>query len=847
MKSGESHAAFLDRLQLDLMKERDPVEMVRRTLRELGAHLGVDHATWGTFTPDGSALTVQEEFLDGRPTVLGTHRAEDYADAGTRDAMRAGKGTAVKDVAADPRTAARAGAFRRIDVRAFASEPLVTEHGLAALISITVREPHVWRPDEVQLLHDLAARLFPAVERARAEQALRESEAKYRGLFESIDEGFCVIEVIFDDAGKAVDYRFLEVNPSFESLTGIKDAPGKTIRQIVPELEEHWFELYGRVALTGVPERFENRAEQLGRWYEVHALRHGQPEDRRVAILFNDITARKQAEERLMRANHRLSFLSEAASGLLAAEDPVVFLALLFKWLSERLDVEACVYFIEEDEARLRLVLHHGIAEEATAGFRQLAFGQGICGKAAAERQPIILANVQASSDDMTVFARGLGFDAYACLPLVARGRLLGTLSFGTARRSRFEDEEISLFTSLADEVAMAVARQRAEAEQLRERALLRSLIDLLPDFIYVKDPDSRFLVANVACARYMGAASPDEILGHDDTEFYPAEVAAQFRADELQTIHGEPVIDKEETITGLDGIVRIVLTTKIPLRGPDGEVVGLVGTGRDISERKRAEKQIRQLNEELEIRVVERTAELEAANRELEAFSYSVSHDLRAPLRAVDGFSELLLEEHGPDLNEEARDYLRRVRAASQRMGQLIDAMLQLARVTRGEMHREPVDLSALARSISAELQESAPDRAVEWIIAPGQGARGDPRLLRALLENLLGNAWKYTGKRERACIEFGAIQRGGSREWFVRDNGVGFDMEYASHLFAPFRRLHTEREFEGVGIGLATVQRIVARHGGTIRAEAEPDQGAAFYFTLAPGNPGEVHSVNR
>lgn len=689
---------------------------------------------------------------------------------------------------------------------------------------------------------DMAERLFPAVERARAEQALRDSEAKYRGLFESIDEGFCVIEVIFDDAGKAVDYRFLEVNPSFEALTGIKDAPGKTMREIAPAHEEHWFEIFGRVALTGEPVRFENRAEQLGRWYDVHAQAHGRPGDRQVAILFSDISARKQAEEQLTRANRRLSFLSMAASGLLAAEDPVVFLSLLFQWLSERLDVETCVYFIEEDEVRLRLVLHHGIAEEATAGFRQLAFGQGVCGKAAAERKPIILANVLARSDEMTVLTRGLGFDAYACLPLVARGRLLGTLSFGTARRSRFEDEEIELFTSLADEVAMAVARQRAEAEQLRERALLRSLIDLLPDFIYVKDRDSRFLVANDACARYMGAATPDDLLGHDDTETYPPEVAAQFRADELQTLAGEPVIDKEETITGPDGITRIVLTTKIPLRGPDGEVVGLVGTGRDISERKRAEKRIRQLNEELEMRVSERTAELEAANRELEAFSYSVSHDLRAPLRAVDGFSELLLEDYGPELNEEARDYLRRVRAASQRMGQLIDAMLQLARVTRGEMLHEKVDLSSLARSISAELQESAPDRAVEWIIAPGQEARGDPRLLRALLENLLGNAWKYSAKRASARIEFGSIERDGGREWFVRDNGAGFDMEYAGRLFSPFQRLHAPAEFEGMGIGLATVQRIVTRHGGAIRVEAAPDQGAAFYFTLAPVNSAEV-----
>jgi len=232
---------------------------------------------------------------------------------------------------------------------------------------------------------------------------------------------------------------------------------------------------------------------------------------------------------------------------------------------------------------------------------------------------------------------------------------------------------------------------------------------------------------------------------------------------------------------------------------------------------------------------------ELEATNRELEAFSYSVSHDLRAPLRSIDGFSQILLEDYADELDEDGKDYLSRVRTASQRMGRLIDDLLGLSRVTRGTINRERVDLSALAEEVAEGLREARPERTVEFSAQQGLKVWGDPRLLRVALENLIGNAWKFTAKEPEARIEFGVDEklsvRGRVPVYYVRDNGAGFEMAYADKLFGAFQRLHAADEFEGTGIGLATVQRIVHRHGGRIWAESEVGRGATFYFTLRPG----------
>ena len=248
---------------------------------------------------------------------------------------------------------------------------------------------------------------------------------------------------------------------------------------------------------------------------------------------------------------------------------------------------------------------------------------------------------------------------------------------------------------------------------------------------------------------------------------------------------------------------------------------------------------EVLRLNAELEQRVQERTAQLEYTNQELEAFCYSVSHDLRAPLRSIDGFSQALLEDFPQNVPEEARRYLSRIRSSTQRMAQLIEDLLNLSRVSRAELQRQEVDVTEIARSVIAELRGRDPKRSVEVQVWDGMRANGDARLLRAALENLLGNAWKFSEKAAAARIEVGALTDRGVTTYFVRDNGAGFDMAYADKLFGAFQRLHSVNEYAGTGIGLATVQRIVHRHGGRIWADAKPGQGAVFFFTLGAGEP--------
>jgi PAS domain S-box-containing protein len=292
-----------------------------------------------------------------------------------------------------------------------------------------------------------------------------------------------------------------------------------------------------------------------------------------------------------------------------------------------------------------------------------------------------------------------------------------------------------------------------------------------------------------------------------------------------------------EERIMRPDGTIRHLVTRGHVEVDADGRVVRMTGSCADATEQKKAEAEIRSLNSELEARVAERTQQLQAANRELEAFSYAVSHDLRAPLRSIDGFSAILLEDYTDKLDEPGVGYLRRVRAATLRMSQLIDDILLLSRVTRSELHGERIDLTLIATEVAEGLRASAPSRLVTFEIAPGVVAQGDARLLRAALENLLGNAWKFTSHHTTARIEFGVLQEDGVPVYFVRDDGVGFDMRFRNELFRPFTRLHGSDGFEGTGVGLATVQRIIQRHGGRIWAEGAEERGATFYFTLHEG----------
>jgi len=348
-------------------------------------------------------------------------------------------------------------------------------------------------------------------------------------------------------------------------------------------------------------------------------------------------------------------------------------------------------------------------------------------------------------------------------------------------------------------------------------------------------DSNGAIVESNPAFGRIFGR-SDSTLRGHSLNEFLDEGATQPLVTSQMQAFdESGGVIRLTRTLRRGDGEVRHVHLTFAPVPNEPGIDVARLVQVEDVSERVRAEAAVQALNRTLEARVAARTRELSEANRELESFAYSVSHDLRAPLRGIEGFSRLLGERHAHGLDATGRDYLERVRRGTARMGELIDALLKLARIGRAEPEVAEVDLSALAAEVAAGLADADPGRNIDLRIEPGMRTRGDRTLLQNLLENLLGNAWKFTRGRDDARVEFCREPGGDGEAWFViRDNGAGFDPDYANKLFKPFQRLHSQDEFPGHGIGLASVKRIVERHGGEIRAEGSPGQGATFRFTL-------------
>ncbi len=380
----------------------------------------------------------------------------------------------------------------------------------------------------------------------------------------------------------------------------------------------------------------------------------------------------------------------------------------------------------------------------------------------------------------------------------------------------------------------------QSELEQSERR--YRSMASSVPVGIVQTDAEGRCLYANEAAAELLGAPAARlrdrhwlDLVHPDDR----AEFAARWRDARPSP---QPVQHSYRVIRD-DGSSRWVLGQGFAERDADGRLLGFTGSITDIADHKRVEEEIRSANEGLARRIEERTRRLDAANRELEALCYSVSHDLRTPLRSIDGFCHALMEEFADRLGDTGLDYLARARAASQRMGELIDDLLMMSRVTRGQLQWQHIDLSALARDVQAELCDTDPSRVVEWTIADGLGCDGDMAMMRNVLANLLGNSWKFTSNTDAARIGLDAsVDDEGRTVFRVQDNGAGFPSDFGHKLFKPFERLHDAREFPGTGIGLAVVERIVARHGGSVWAEGRPGEGATFYFTLAESGTSPI-----
>jgi hypothetical protein len=367
--------------------------------------------------------------------------------------------------------------------------------------------------------------------------------------------------------------------------------------------------------------------------------------------------------------------------------------------------------------------------------------------------------------------------------------------------------------------------RHRAEAALRESESRLQAILDNTTTVIYLKDLQGRLILGNRRFEELTGKKR-SEIVGRMDSEVIAADKLATFRANDEDVLQANGPMSFERTVPFDDG-PRTFLSVKCALRDEAGVPYAICGVATEITERKRAEEETQRMAEQLEV-----------ANRELEAFSYSVSHDLRAPLRHIAGFVDLLLRHNAAQLDDTGRRRLNAVAESARRMGQLIDDLLVFSRMGRADLRADAVDLNALLQSVLGELEAETPGRRIRWVVGRLPVVQGDPTMLRLVMTNLVGNAIKYTGSRPEAVIEVGPLEDApGEAVVFVRDNGVGFDMEYADKLFGVFQRLHRQEEFPGTGIGLANVRRIVQRHGGRTWAEAAPDRGATFYFSLPAG----------
>lgn len=564
-------------------------------------------------------------------------------------------------------------------------------------------------------------------------------------------------------------------------------------------------------------------------------------------IYCTEITQRKNAETQLQQSLERLRGLRMISRAMLEARSPAEIV---------RIGLEHLVNLTQCNQAAVLLVQIASLTAQAHRFHAQQGFSslgefalqaedfehlQIVC-----QKQMILHENIHLQDESLAahwmVWAEGTRTALE--LPLMAYGELIGVLHLTQSESGSFQPEVMELAAEAAEHLAVALYNARlleqarhyaggleqSVAERTRQLqdalAFRQAILEAAAIGILVYDQDGQCRVANQAAANIVGG-SLEQLLAQNYHQLDSWKQSGLYEAtlDALRT----SIIQTRDlhvvTTFGRDVWMRCRLSSFESNGQPH-----LLLIIEDITEQVQKQAEIEALNQQL----LAQAARLEQANQELEAFSYSVSHDLRAPLRSLDGFSQVLLTRYADRLDGQGRHYLERIRAGAQRMGELINDLLNLSRVGRSEIRHELVDLSALARQIAAELQASEPQREAAFEIEDNLIVEGDARLLGLALTNLLENAWKFSRPRRTTSIKFGKYQQGRETVFFVQDNGVGFDMTYGNKLFSPFQRLHGMYEFPGTGIGLATVKRILQRHGGRIWAEAKPDQGATFYFVI-------------
>lgn len=661
-------------------------------------------------------------------------------------------------------------------------------------------------------------------ERKQAREALRGSEERFRSLFGNSRDAIMTLE--------PPSWRFTSGNPTALKMFGAKNAeefiscgPGELSPERQPD---------GRISAGKAKEMIETAVRQGSHFFEWTHRRIG-GEEFPVNVLLTrmeqggkvflqatvrDLTERKRAEA---AAYHWAAIVESSddaiigltLDGVVTSWNPAA--QKIYGYTAEEAIGQPMFLAIPaEQRGEARLILDRIRRGERVAHFETVRVRKD-------GRRFNISLTISPITDDHGVI---VGASAIA-RDVTERKRAEAAIrTLNAELDQRVAERTAAVFATNEQLQREIIERKRMEETLRRSEAKFRLMFNSANDAMFILNLQGQFLEVNqVTCDRLQ--YTRDELLQMTVKDLDPPEFAARVGERIRQTLEDGYAVFETAHIRR-DGVV---IPVEVSARAIDYESEpAILSVVRDITERKQAENRIKRLNDDLK----QRALKLESANKDLEAFSYSVSHDLRAPLRAVDGFSTMLLDRYGAQLDAQGRHYLQRVQEGAQRMGELINDLLVLSRITRSEMHSQVVDLSALARTIVTDLRKTQPERQVAFLIADDVVVDGDAGLLRAALENLLGNAWKYTSKHLAARIEFGVSHQDGQPVYFVRDDGVGFDMTYVGKLFGAFRRLHAADEFEGTGIGLATVQRIIHRHGGRVWAEGAVQQGATFYFTL-------------
>lgn len=627
-----------------------------------------------------------------------------------------------------------------------------------------------------------------------AAKALRESESRYRTLFDSIDEGFCVIEMIFDDDGKPVDYRFVQINPAFERQTGLSDALGKRMRELAPAHEAHWFEIYGRIALTGEPLRFQNRAEQLQRTYDVYAFRFGNPEERKVAILFNDITEKHRAQAELDRFfSLSLDFLCISSSdGYFKRVSPAVTDVL--GWSVEEFLSTPFIELVHPDDRDATL---REVERQMVEGFKVMHFENRYRHKDGSWRL------------------------------LAWRSAPYGTAMYATARDitelKQMEEQLRRSNTRLEQNVQERTQQLRQTNEELEHsERRFRALIEHAIDGISVVDDGHRFLYVSPGLAALEGSSVGDLVGVSVLENLHPDDVAgavdsiAQAAAQPNRPI---PILWRRRHRDGewrwLEGSVTHLYD--------DPAVAGIVINYRDVTERKLSDARIRQFAETLE-----------RSNRELQEFAFVVSHDLQEPLRKIQTFGDRLMVRNGEALDETGRDFVERIQSAAERSRLLIDDLLMFSRLSAAEKVFERVDLNSVVKGVVSDLEVLIEQVAGRVEVGALPVIDAHPTQMRQLLQNLIGNALKFRRSDVAPVVDISAEVKAGQAHVSIADNGIGFDEKYAERIFQVFKRLVGREEYEGSGIGLSVCRKIVEWHGGSISATSTPGVGSVFLVSL-------------